>query len=255
MIDLHCHLLPGIDDGPQSLQQSIELCRAAVRDGITHAIATPHIYPGRWENTAISIEAELVALKTALAELRIPLQVGFAAEVRLTDQIMRQIECEEIPFYGEVDGYSVMLLEFPHGHIIPGSDQVVRWLMDRKIRPILAHPERNRHIMRNPAELEPFVEAGCWLQLTAASVTGAFGEKAFSLACGLLAADIVKVVASDSHNLTGRQPAMSGAYEFVSDRFGKHRARELMVLNPMDIAGVQLKQLPDVGGTRWSGAG
>ena len=91
MIDIHCHLLPGIDDGPDTLEQSLELCRIAVADGITHAVVTPHIHPGRWENTRGSIQQQCASLAEELVDNNIPLQLGFAAEVRLTDQIMQQI--------------------------------------------------------------------------------------------------------------------------------------------------------------------
>ena len=140
MIDLHCHLLPGIDDGPDTLEQSLELCRIAVADGISHAVVTPHIHPGRWENTRASIQHRCQALREALADSNIPLQLGFAAEVRLTDQIMQQIADNEIPFYGEVDGYRIMLLEFPHGHMIPGSETLAQWLLNQGIRPLTASP-------------------------------------------------------------------------------------------------------------------
>ncbi len=105
MIDLHCHLLPGIDDGPATPAESIQLCRLAVADGITHAIVTPHIHPGRWPNTKASIAQLSARLQRALDKRDIPLKIGFAAEVRLTDAIMQQVEADEIPFYGEVDGY------------------------------------------------------------------------------------------------------------------------------------------------------
>ena len=85
MIDLHCHLLPGIDDGPATPGETLRLCRMAVADGITHAIVTPHIHPGRWSNTKQSIARDCARLQRALARRNIPLRVGFAAEVRLTD--------------------------------------------------------------------------------------------------------------------------------------------------------------------------
>ncbi len=126
MIDLHCHLLPNIDDGPQTLDESIELCRIATADGVTHAIVTPHIHPGRWENTRQSIQRDCENLQSELLKNNIPLQLGFAAEVRLTDQIMQQVEHNEIPFYGEVDGYNIMLLEFPPRPYHPGQRQAGR---------------------------------------------------------------------------------------------------------------------------------
>jgi protein-tyrosine phosphatase len=243
MIDLHCHLLPGIDDGPDTLEQSLALCRIAVADGITHAVVTPHMHPGRWENTRHSIGQDLQSLNAELGKHNIALQLGFAAEVRLTDQIMQQVAEEDIPFYGDVDGYHIMLLEFPHGHIIPGSEKLVQWLLQRNIRPLIAHPERNRQVMKDPAQLQPFIEAGCWLQLTAGSVTGHFGDRARDIARQLLEEDVVAVVASDGHNANARQPALRQAYTSIARDFGQARAARLMRDTPAIIAGGQFATL------------
>jgi protein-tyrosine phosphatase len=242
MIDLHCHLLPGIDDGPQTLDESIKLCRIAVADGVTHAIVTPHIHPGRWENTRQTIEQQCNILQQVLNQQGIPLQLGFAAEVRLTDQIMQQVDNNEIPFYGEVDGYNIMLLEFPHGHIIPGSDKLVAWLMKHNIRPLIAHPERNKQIMKDPTQLQPFIEAGCWLQVTAGSVTGNFGEQAQHIAHQLLKDDFVTVLASDGHNAKARQPALQQAFDAIAGQYGTERARRLTLHTPARIIASQFTQ-------------
>ena len=255
MIDLHCHLLPGIDDGPTSLQESLELCRIAVADGITHAVVTPHIHPGRWGNTRASIQRDCAALQCELDALGIALQLGFAAEVRLTDELMGQIEREEIPYYGEVDGYQVMLLEFPHGHVIPGSEQLVNWLMRQQIRPLIAHPERNRQVMKNPALLQPFIEAGCWLQITGGAVTGHFGERAQAVARQLLEVDQVTAVASDGHNSKARPPALQQAYASIASDYGEGRAQRLMNETPATIAAGQFDSKDDKAlstGTRYT---
>ena len=239
MIDLHCHLLPGIDDGPDTPEQSLEMCRIAAADGITHAITTPHIHPGRWENTKPIIESKLEELKSALKKQDIPLQTGYAAEVRLTDQVIHQVEREEIPYLGEVDGYHIMLLEFPHGHIIPGSEKLVNWLLQRKIRPLIAHPERNKQVMRDHTLLEPFLAAGCWLQLTAGSITGNFGPAAMETAHELLRRDAVTVVATDAHNTGPRKPALKAAYDWITAEYGEQRACRLMLDTPALIASAQ----------------
>ena len=243
MIDLHCHLLPGVDDGPDTPGETLALCRIAVADGITHAIVTPHIHPGRWPNTRAAIAKDCGKLQRALQKRDIPLQVGFAAEVRLSDQIMQQVENNEIPYYGEVDGYQVMLLEFPHGHIIPGSDKLVQWLLARNIRPLIAHPERNKQVMKNPGQIQAFVDAGCWLQVTAGSVLGDFGERAQTIARHLLEANQVTVLASDGHNTRARKPVLSEAFEYIAEHYGEPRARMLLLDNPNRIAAAQFSAL------------
>ena len=242
MIDLHCHLLPGIDDGPATLEESLALCRIAVAGGTTHAIVTPHIHPGRWDNTRNSIRRECAALAAVLAEHGIPLHLGFAAEVRVTDQVMQQIAADEIPFYGEVDGYRIMLLEFPHGRMIPGSEKLAAWLLHQGIRPLIAHPERNRQLMKDPGQLQPFIDMGCWLQLTAGSVTGGFGKPAQELARQLLDDEVVTVLASDGHNSGARQPTLEQTFEFVARHYGKDRAWQLMLHMPRRIVADQFNE-------------
>jgi protein-tyrosine phosphatase len=239
MIDLHCHLLHGIDDGPSTLEESLALCRLAVADGITRAIVTPHIHPGRWENNRTSIYAACNSLQHTLDDHEIPLQLGFAAEVRLTDRIPEQVARDDIPFYGEVDGYQVMLLEFPHGHIIPGSHKLAQWLLDRGIRPMIAHPERNRQIMKNISQLQPFIDSGCWLQVTAGSVIGHFGARSQSIAHQLLENDAVMVLASDGHNASARPPALRQAFDSIAAQYGGERARRLMLDTPVAIVAGQ----------------
>jgi protein-tyrosine phosphatase len=240
MIDLHCHLLPGIDDGPSTMREAVELCKIAVDNGITVSIVTPHIHPGRWENNRKTIEQQCAKLQQVLIKKGIPLHLGFAGEVRLTDYIMKQVANNEIPYYGQVDGYHIMLLEFPHGHVIPGSEKLMQWLLKRGIRPLIAHPERNRQVMKDPARLLPFIEVGCWLQVTAGSITGGFGDKAQALAEQLLRNDVVTVVASDGHNAKARPPALKEAFNYIAQHYGQDRARRLMMETPAAIVGSQL---------------
>ena len=241
MIDLHCHLLPGIDDGPATLEQAMELCEIAVQEGTTHAICTPHIHSGRWNNTRQIIEQHCNKFQRELERRAIPLHLGFAGEVRLSEQIMTQVENNEIPYYGKVDGYHIMLLEFPHGHIIPGSDKLVRWLLNRKIRPLIAHPERNKQVMKDVDLLLPFIEAGCWLQVTAGSIVGDFGSQAMAVARELLEGDKVMVVASDGHNNQVRRPSMKNAYEFITAEYGEECARRLTITAPARLVAKQFK--------------
>ncbi|MEM1156030.1 MAG: CpsB/CapC family capsule biosynthesis tyrosine phosphatase [Pseudomonadota bacterium] len=239
MIDLHCHLLPGIDDGPDTMEESLELCRIALADGITRAITTPHIHPGRWSNTRKSIQRDCFALSDELRKNNIPLQLGFAAEVRLTDQLMNQIANDEIPFYGQVDGFNIMLLEFPHGQVIPGSEKLAQWLLNQKVRPLIAHPERNRQLMRNVDGLQPFIELGCWLQITAGSLLGDFGDRAQALALRLLEIEAVTVIASDGHNDKARPPRLRAAFDLVAQHHGLETAVRLTEAMPARISAQQ----------------
>ncbi len=243
MIDIHCHLLPGIDDGPKTLEQAMDLARAAVANGITHSVVTPHIHPGRYANTAASIQQTLNRFQRALREHGIPLQLGYAAEVRLSVEILSMVENGEIPFYGESEGFQVLLLEFPHSHIPVGSDNLVRWLLDRKIRPLVAHPERNKDIMRKFDKVLPFIEMGCLFQLTAGSVAGDFGGPAQSTARALLEQGCVTLLASDAHNVDRRPPRLDHGRDAAAEIVGDTLAARLVYERPLALVRSQFPRL------------
>lgn len=209
MIDLHCHLLPGIDDGARDMKESLALARLAYINGIRKVIVTPHIYPGRYNNDANNIRNVFTTFKQTLQDYDIPLQVGMAAEVRICPEIPMMLEQNLIPFLGYSDGYSILLLELPYQQIPLGSDKIISWLMQRKIRPLIAHPERNAEIVSNLKKVQPFVELGCWLQLTAASVAGFFGHKIQQCTHQLLEKGWVSVIATDAHNQESRPPDLA----------------------------------------------
>jgi protein-tyrosine phosphatase len=235
MIDLHCHLLPGIDDGPQDMVQALALCRLAVEDGISHAICTPHVHAGRWENTRSSIAGRIGELRQALVEQDIALKLGFAGEVRASEQVMALVSQGELPTYGSYETHAVVLLEFPHNALPVGSEQLIDWMLRHGYRPLIAHPERNKAVMKNPDLLLPLVERGALLQLTAGSIVGDFGAAAESVSLDLLTRDLVAVVASDAHNQRGRRPRMQAAFSVVESNFGAQRAQRLFVLTPQSI--------------------
>lgn len=236
MIDLHNHLLPGIDDGAPDLATSLALARLAVADGITHLVCTPHIHPGRYDNTPAIIHHAQAAFVAALADAGIPLRVASAAEVRFGAELMAGIANESIPFLGEWQGRRVLLLEFPHGEVPFGAERMISWLLQRNIQPMLAHPERNKGIMRTPSRLKPFIEQGCLLQVTAGAVAGRFGPAAEAIACDLLQQGLVTILASDAHNIEFRPPLLSEGLQRASSLIGEARAEALVLHTPWQIA-------------------
>ena len=236
MIDLHCHLLPGIDDGPATLEEALAMARLAVANGITEARVTPHVHVGRWDNDLAGIGKAVEAHRVALALAGIPLKLGFAAEVRLAYEVLPLIEAGRVPFLGELDGYKVMLLEFPHSHVPVGSDKFVAWLLKRNIRPMIAHPERNKEIMRDSSRLRPFVLDGCLIQLTADAVAGEFGEICEARAIEFLEKGWVTVLASDAHDVATRPPRIAPGLEVASAILGAEAAHRLVDETPRRIA-------------------
>jgi len=235
MIDLHCHLLPGIDDGPETLEQALELARIAVANGITHSVVTPHIHPGRYENDRASILQNLGDYRAAIEAEDIPLQLGFAGEVRLGIEVLEMVQAGQVPFYGEYEGKKVMLLELPHSHVPPGSDKLVRWLLDQNVLPMIAHPERNKDIMRKLDKIIPFIEMGCLFQLTASSVAGLFGEPALETAQALLEKGCVTILASDAHNAQHRPPQLAHGRDAAAEIIGEELATELVTSRPWEL--------------------
>ncbi len=235
MIDLHCHLLPGIDDGPETLADALAMARLAVGNGITEAHVTPHLHVGRWDNDLAGIKKAVEAYRGELAAAAIPLKLGFGAEVRLAYEVLPLIEAGRVPFLGKWDGLDVLLLEMPHGHVPVGSDKFVGWLMNRGIRPMIAHPERNKEIMRDSAKLAPFVLAGCLVQLTAGAVAGEFGDECEARAIEFLANGWVTVLASDAHDVDTRPPSMTPGLEVARSILGSEAAQALVEGNPRRI--------------------
>jgi protein-tyrosine phosphatase len=237
VIDLHCHYLPGIDDGAQTLEESLELARAAIKAGIHVAVMTPHVHPGRYENNAASIEDMCAAFQRVLAHNEIPLELRAGGEVRISENIIRMVEEGEIPYLGQLAGYRVLLLEFPHSHLTVGAEKLVDWLLDRRIRPLIAHPERNKEVMRNPDKLRPLIERGCLLQLTGASIMGRFGKPAEECATQLIEREWASAVATDAHNLEHRPPCLDEAYAALARIGGEALALELTQHMPARIIG------------------
>ena len=242
MIDLHAHLLPGIDDGPATLEDAVALARACVATGVTDAFVTPHVFPGQWNNLRSSIAGEYEKFRFALERLGIPLTLHAAGEVRLGDDIFALLAEGELPFLGSYQGFQTMLLELPDGQVPVGADRMVRFLLDRKVRPVIVHPERNKGVMERPERMRPFVEMGCVLQLTAASVVGEFGAAALRTSQTLIDEGWVDVVASDCHNLRGRAPRMDAARAALARAYGDDTADDLTRRTPARLTGLAQKQ-------------
>ena len=178
MIDIHSHILPGIDDGAKDLSESLALLNIAQNDGITHMVATPHIHIGRFNNSASQLYSELVNLKAQALVNNINIKLAVAAEVRLDVELMSLVLSNKLPFIGTLNSVNYLLLELPHSHVPQGYDKFINWLAKQNIKVIIPHPERNRDIQANPFYIERLKQLGCEFQLTASSIEGAWGETA-----------------------------------------------------------------------------
>ena len=245
MIDLHCHLLPGIDDGPLSLEVSLAMARQAVDDGIVFTACTPHIYPGLYENNRAGIEAAVAALRTALAEAGIPLQLGTGADTHLAPDLVGGIRDGRVP---TINGSRYLLLEPPHHVAPPRFDESVFNLMAAGIVPVITHPERLSWIETHYSVFADLVKQGAWMQLTAGSLTGRFGRRPKYWAERMLDEGLVHILATDSHHIDKRPPLLAEGRDAAAARVGAQEATHMVLTRPQgildDLPPGQLPPLP-----------
>ena len=215
MIDIHSHILPGIDDGAKDLNESLALLTIAQNDGITHMVATPHIHIGRFNNSASQLYSELANLKAQALVNNIGIKLAVAAEVRLDVELMSLVLSNKLPFIGTLNSVNYLLLELPHSHVPQGYDKFINWLAKQNIKVIIPHPERNRDIQANPFYIERLKQLGCEFQLTASSIEGAWGETAKNISIDMLEKGLVTYVASDAHSVKRRPPILSKAKQIA----------------------------------------
>jgi len=237
MIDIHCHLLPGIDDGATTIEQSLALARYAAADGITHMVVTPHIQPGTYANNLTTISAAFELFMAGLEEAGIDLNVAMAAEVRLCPEILPMLEQGNLPLFVSPEGKQTLLLELPHSHVPPGTEEAVKLLLAQDIGVVIVHPERNKEIMLDYNKVEVFIGLGCMLQLTSGSVSGRFGKPPYMAAKHMLQQGWVDLLASDAHNLQYRPPQLSDGKQAAAAIIGEDRAHELVFETPWKIVG------------------
>lgn len=236
MIDIHNHILPGLDDGAQTVEEALTLLKLALDDGVTHLVCTPHIHPGRYHNTLSDIKAVFDQF-CQLPEIKaLPIELAMASEVRLSDEILLLYQQAQLPYIGQWQDTNVLLLELPHDRVPMGLTSLMNWMKQQGITPLIAHPERNRELMRRPEIAAQLHEQGAIFQVTAASISGKFGNKANTLAHWLLQCELVDFVASDAHHPINRPPSMCQAHGVLSETYGKRIADKLCRDNPALLA-------------------
>lgn len=229
MIDLHCHILPGMDDGPGDAGESLEMAELAARDGIRSIVATPHSNNGVYRNDLDSIVLFCSRLNDLARSRALALNILPGAEIRIHQGMERLVRQGEIASLNNTRQY--LLVEFPHDVVLPGTRQVLYQLIARDITPVLAHPERNEAIQRNPDLLADLVNMGCLVQLTAMSITGELGQAAMVCSHLLLQKRQAHVIASDAHDTANRPPLLSFAVAEAARLLGDRATAEAMVTN------------------------
>jgi len=238
MIDIHSHILPGLDDGSKSWEMTLEMCRLAIRDGITHIVATPHA-----DDTYVYSADRVRDLVTELDnKVGGQLALSMGCDFHLSFENIEDAIAH--PQRYTIASKQYLLLELSEYGIPPQVSDSFRRLQATGIIPIITHPERNNILQRRPERVLDWVDAGCLVQVTASSVTGFWGEAARRIAMWLLENDAVYVLASDAHDDKYRKPILSEARDAVSRRFGADLARELVLDNPEAIVSGRTIPLP-----------
>jgi protein-tyrosine phosphatase len=197
---------------------------------------TPHFHPGRYDNVLADVRARTERLRALLAEHSVPLQLGIAGEVRAGAETMEMHLLGELPLLGDWQGMPVVLLEFPHGQLPVGSEKLVRWLVRNGVRPLVAHPERNKDVIRDVERIAPLIAEGALLQVTADAVSGNFGPFAQARAVELLERGWVTILASDAHNLEHRPPELERGRRAAAEVVGEEESWRLVRDRPAQIA-------------------
>lgn len=219
MIDLHSHILPGVDDGAQTLEDSLEMARKAISQGITHLMCTPHHNNGKYNNPADKIIREVANLQGELDKRGLDLTLLEGQEVRLTEFLLTAIQRDEILFTDLDNTY--LLIEFPTNEVPIYAEQIFYQLLNRGQVPVIVHPERNAVFREEPNRLVSFLEMGTLTQLTAPSIVGIFGSDIQQTARVMLEHNMLYMVASDAHNLRHRTFLMKEAYKEIEKIGGK----------------------------------
>ena len=245
MIDLHCHILPGIDDGAPDLATSLAMARLAVADGITVTACTPHILPGVYNNSGAMIGAAVARLRVALAEAEIPLRLVAGADVHVAPELVAQLGAGSAL---TINGSRYLLLEPPHHVLPPRLEDHIFHLQTAGYVPILTHPERLSWIDAHYRLVKRLVYNGVLMQLTAGSFLGRFGRRPRYWAERMLDEGLCHVLATDAHNIDQRAPRLAETRELIARRIDATEADNLVLTRPRaiieNVSAAELPSLP-----------
>lgn len=241
MVDLHCHILPGLDDGPDNMDESLEMAETAIADGITHIVATPH--------SNDSYRFDFVQVRRLRAELQRRvgnrLKIAAGCDFHLSPENVALLRKQPRQYC--INQRDYLLLEFNEVSIPPPVDTTLHEMQLSGLRLIVTHPERNAILRAHPERLREWVRRGCFAQVTGGAVTGVFGPTAQQLALQWIREGLIHFVASDAHNNDVRPLRLQPAYDLVAERLGEGKARFLFLENPgAAFEGRDLPHVPEI---------
>jgi len=232
MIDLHCHMLPAIDDGAKDLATSLLMAEMAVADGISVTLCTPHIYPGVFPNTLAGIRRAAWDFHCELVAADIPLQISYGADIQVVPDLVASLQSGTLP---TLHGSRYFLFEPPHHTRLPRLADLAHAALLQGYVPVITHPERLAYIEQDYDIMVQAAQAGAWLQLTGGSLLGQFGAQAQHSAQRFLADGVAHLLCSDGHNLEGRAPVLAEAREAAASIVGEDESWQLVFDRPKAV--------------------
>lgn len=217
MIDIHSHILPGIDDGAQTEADSLKMARAAVKEGITTIVATPHHRNGKFDNERNNIIRWVETLNELIISEGIPLTVLPGQETRINGDMIPELENNIIL---PINNTKYVFVEFPSAHVPRYTSQMLFDIQVAGYIPVIVHPERNQELIEHPNRLYEFVKKGALTQVTAASVVGKFGKNIQKFSRQIIESNLAHFIASDAHNTTTRGFVMNEAFQLIQNDYG-----------------------------------
>ncbi|HTZ57155.1 MAG TPA: CpsB/CapC family capsule biosynthesis tyrosine phosphatase [Acidobacteriaceae bacterium] len=226
MIDIHHHLLFDLDDGPSDIEISVAMAEMSMQNGVTHIVCTPHSSERFKFDPALNLERLEMIRKRVTGRIELGLGCDFHL---MYDNIEDAIAN---PSKYSINGKQYLLVEFPEHSISPNMREIFFRLGMAGLTSIITHPERNPVLARHPEKMTDWLRSGCYIQITAASLTGRFGKVAQKVAHELLRRNWVHFIATDAHDLTSRPPMLRDTYQLVAEKYGVETADRLCKDNP-----------------------
>lgn len=238
MIDIHAHILPGLDDGAKTWEQSLQMARMAVEDGIKMMVATPHLFKSRTidmkqVNPKERILRHVDELRRKLLEEEIPLEIIPGCDFPISFESLQLLDSGQALTINDANRY--LLLELPDTSLPPAIQEVCFHLQSRGITPIITHPERHLIIQEAPSKLKRLIDLGCLTQMTGNSLTGWFGRRVKKISRQLVKLGYVHLLATDAHDLKRRPPLLKQALIELSRLVGENRALAMVSDIPAKI--------------------
>lgn len=240
IIDLHSHLIPNVDDGAQTIEQSLELARQAVSEGVEHMVLTPHHRNGAYLNRKDDVIRYAKGLQEEYDQAGVSLKVYPSQEIRLTEHFLDDLYNGDLLSLDGAGKY--YLIEFPSDRVPSNTHEVFQELISGGITPVIAHPERNHELSNNLYKLYELIEMGSLSQITTSSYSGYYGDKLVENARQMIKHNLAHILASDVHHIEHRPMNMEAAFNRLTEEFGndmtqyfKENARSIFNGDPIRI--------------------